>query len=198
MTIAALPRQLDVSGGMNHHANVDRLYADVDPNWVFLSTLEWEAVPNPGDAPTIQFAGGFYRVPKSGGSPELVSTPSELVVSDPFATDEHSMYFLSAVDATGITISSVPKSGGAATKTRLDASDGNLGAIDSIGMDPNYFYISRSPSLGPAHNFCVSRAPVSGGPLEDLWCPDFLVQRLTLAGGLLVGINGYPWTGTPG
>jgi hypothetical protein len=193
-TVLEMPRQLDLSGGVHHQARIDSL--DVDARWMFFSHTEWESVPNRDDVATLHSISGFYRAAKSGGGAELFPVP-EGFARAPFSPDDDSIYFF-AVEATGIEIKAVAKAGGPTTAIRLDAPGGNLAVVNSIAMDSRYWYVSRSNYFGAAHAQCVSRAPRSGGALEDLWCPDFLVQHLVVAGGLLVGVDPWPSTNAPG
>ena len=195
VTLLALPRRLDLPGGVHHHARIDRL--EVDASWMFFSTTEWEWVPNPDDVASIYYAGGFYRAPKSGGSAEIFAIPEGFGAMAPFSPDDDAIYFY-APGTSGIAIAAVPKSGGAVTTFRLEAPAGNLATVNSIAMDARYWYVSRSNYFGAAHTECVSRAPRSGGVLEDVWCPNFLVQHLVLAGSLLVGVDPWPSTAAPG
>jgi hypothetical protein len=115
----------------------------------------------------------------------------------PFSPDDDSIYFY-APGMAGIAIVAVPKSGGPSTTFRLEVPAGNLASVNSIAMDARYWYVSRSNYFGAAHTECVSRAPRAGGVLEDVWCPNFLVQHLVLVEGLLVGVDPWPSTAAPG
>ena len=195
VTLLALPRQLDLPGGVHHHARIDRL--EVDASWIFFSATEWESIPNPDDVASVYYAAGFYRAPKSGGSAALFAIPEGFGAMAPFSPDDDSIYFY-APGTTGIAIAAVPKAGGALTTFRLEVPAGNLATVNSIALDARYWYVSRSNYFGATRAECVSRAPRAGGVLEDVWCPDFVVEHLVLAEGLLVGVDPWPSTAAPG
>ena len=196
-TLIAVPRALDLTGGLHHTAWIDALY--VDASWVFFSAMEVESVPNPDEVATVHQLSAFYRAPKSGGTaepfPGLEGFGPPIA---PFSPDDDFIYSFQELSAAGIVLAAVPKAGGASRAISLEAPDGKLFQVNSIAMDAHHWYVSRSNYFGAAHAQCVSRAPKSGGVLEDIWCPDFMVQLLLPAPGQLFGVNPWPWTAAPG
>jgi hypothetical protein len=196
-TLVAVPRGLDVPGGLHHGAWIDTLF--VDANWVFFSVAEVESVPNPDDVATLHQLSAFYRAPKSGGTAEAFNGSQGFgLPTAPFSPDDDFIYSFEALSPAGIVVSAVPKAGGPASAIRLEVPDLNWATVDSVAMDAHHWYVSHSNYFGAAHTECVSRAPKSGGVFEDIWCPDFLVQILLPARGRLFGVNPWPWTAAPG
>ncbi len=177
-TVFSAPRQLDLPNGVNHQAVVVRLSVDAD--WIFADVLEQEVIPTT-DGPDRHSVGSLWRISRADGTAEAVALPQGY--SD-VRHAEKSINLLKAppLDSKSreLELAIVSKATGASTVSTFRPPDPLFGYVDDWIVDSDTLYISYSNYFGAANAHCVARAPVGGGDLEDLWCPDSPARQLAV------------------
>jgi len=109
---------------------------------------------------TSYVSGTIQRIPKSGGSPQLLTTVHALGVPS-LDVDDTSVYF-SAYDDTGVTtyVGSLPKAGGTVTVIAPQQ-----GAARGVKVSGGFVYWLVDPQTGAGG---VARAPIGGGAVQAI------------------------------
>jgi hypothetical protein len=197
VTIFAAPRELYVEGADNHHARVVGLLVDRD--WILVQVTENQAVGTT-DGPDIHWSNSSLRVSRRDGSveafrPEARLDPGFAPASDPPPGAE-TLYFLKQPELGSkerdFFVAALPKDTWDAKVARFHPEDPLLGWIDSWAVDGSALYVAYEAYYGADDLYCIARAPIGGGSLEKLWCPESPLDQIIAGTHRLFVVEGRP------